>query len=327
MDQIKQNLNIEITKLGLKLDEYNKLLIEEVNDDMKVLILEELQNIKNQIEDLNQTIRNIDGDYDKSGSTNIDDNPESKINQNVAIVEIRGGTGGTEAALFAFDLYRMYSRYAELMKWKLEELSISEADMGGIKSVTFEIIGKDVFNKLKYESGVHRVQRVPSTESSGRIHTSAATVAVLPKLKEIMLNIREEDIKTDFFRSGGAGGQNVNKVSTAVRLTHIPSGIVVECQEQRTQGKNRDKAREVLESRLYQMMQDQQIQSLEDLRYNQVGSGDRSEKIRTYNFPQDRITDHRIKRNWHNIEAILNGQLNTLLTELNQEILQEQDSN
>lgn len=322
MDQVKQNLEIEIQKLQNTLDETKSMLETETNTDMKSMLEEEVIKLEMEIKSLKTSIATIDGEFEDDN-----DDSETNINANVAIMEIRAGTGGQEAALFAYDLYRMYARFVELKSWKLEEISNSEAEMGGIKSVTFEIKGKEVYNMLKHESGVHRVQRIPVTESSGRIHTSAATVAVLPKLKKIQLDIKPEDIKMDFFRSGGSGGQNVNKVSTAVRLTHTPTGVVVECQEQRTQGQNRAKAMEVLESRLYQMMQEQQIQKIEDIRSNQVGSGDRSEKIRTYNFPQDRITDHRIKKSWHNIEAKMNGDLDKVLTELNQELLQEQESN
>jgi peptide chain release factor 1 len=223
------------------------------------------------------------------------------------------GTGGDEAGLFAFDLYRMYMRYGENEGWKVEELFFSENGVGGIKTVTMEIKGKDVYKLLKNESGVHRVQRVPTTEAGGRIHTSTATVAVLPVLKKVEINIRPEDIKMDFFRSGGHGGQNVNKVSTAVRLTHTPTGVVVECQEERFQAKNREKAMAILESRLYNLMQEQQVKSITDIRTEQVGSGERSEKIRTYNYPQDRITDHRINKNFHNIPSIMNGNLKDIL--------------
>lgn len=321
MDQVKQNLQNEITELQNQLEESKKLLETENDSELTQMAVEEIAKLEAEILNLKSSIESLEGIYTEEKVTQ-----DLNINPNTAIVEIRAGTGGTEAALFAYDLYRMYVRYAEIKKWKTEELSLSEAEMGGIKSVTFEINGQGVYIRLQHESGVHRVQRIPSTEASGRIHTSAATVAVLPKLKKITLEIKEEDIKMDFFRSGGSGGQNVNKVSTAVRLTHMPTGVVVECQEQRTQGKNRQRAMEVLEARLYQMMQEQQIQKIEDLRANQVGSGDRSEKIRTYNFPQDRITDHRVNLSWHNIPIILNGNLDEMLKELNQGLLQEQQS-
>lgn len=232
---------------------------------------------------------------------------------NKAILEIRAGTGGNEASLFAADLYKMYVRYASIVGWKVKELSKSSGEHKGIKTVTAEIKGKGVFETLQNESGVHRVQRVPITESSGRIHTSTATVAVLPVVTPFQIEIKPSDIKSDFFRAGGAGGQNVNKVSTAVRITHIPTGMVVECQEERTQGKNREKAMEILRSRLYTIMQEERVKNIADLRADQVGKGERSEKIRTYNFPQDRVTDHRIKKSWGNIEGILKGNLKKII--------------
>lgn len=235
------------------------------------------------------------------------------VNPNAAILEIRPAAGGDEAALFAGELFEMYLRYANKKGWKVEVINFVKGNVGGIKIATAEIKGKDVFNLLKNESGVHRVQRVPITESSGRIHTSTATVAVLPVLNKVEIEVKEDDLEWEFFRSGGHGGQNVNKVSTAVRLTHKPTGIVVECQEERFQGRNREKALEMLKSRLYNEMIEQQVSSISQLRASQVGSGERAEKIRTYNFPQDRVTDHRVKKSWHNLSAIMAGEIDDII--------------
>ena len=229
------------------------------------------------------------------------------------IVEVRAGTGGDEAGLFAADIFRMYTRYAERHGWKTEVLSASEGTLGGFKEIVFEVRGKGAYSRLKYESGPHRVQRVPATEAQGRIHTSAATVAVLPEAEDVDVQIAEKDLRTDIFHSGGAGGQNVNKVATAVRLTHLPTGIVVVCQDERSQLKNREKAMKVLKTRLLDLERSRQDEEISSARRLQVGSGDRSEKIRTYNFPQDRLTDHRIGLTVHNLPAILDGDLDDLI--------------
>ena len=242
--------------------------------------------------------------------------PKDPNDSRDVIVEIRAGTGGEEAALFAGDLYRMYSRHAETRGWRLELISLNEASAGGVKEVTFSLTGEDVYGAMKFESGVHRVQRVPATEASGRVHTSAATVAVLPEVEDVEIEVNENDIRVDIFRSGGKGGQNVNKVETAVRLTHIPTGIVVSCQEERSQLKNRQKAMKVLRARLYERKLAEQNAEISAVRKSMVGSGDRSDKIRTYNFPQNRLTDHRIGLTMYNLGEVINGALDEILEKL-----------
>jgi peptide chain release factor 1 len=238
--------------------------------------------------------------------------PDPHDDRNV-IVEIRGGTGGEEAALFAGELFRMYSRYAESRRWNVEVLSASESEKGGFKEIVFEIDGKGAYSRLKYESGGHRVQRVPATEAQGRIHTSTATVAVLPEAEEVEVDIDEKDILVDIYHSGGAGGQNVNKVATAVRMTHKPTGIVVQCQDERSQLKNRVKAMSVLRSRLLALRKEEQQAEITDSRRSQVGTGERAEKIRTYNFPQDRITDHRVNYTRSNLPAFMDGRIDDVI--------------
>jgi peptide chain release factor 1 len=311
-------LQKEINRLKTELEQ-NISLLAISEDEMKPLVQEEIDALITQITALEESIAQISGNYNQTSN----DVNEEGLDPNKAILEIRAGTGGNEAALFAADLHRMYMRYTELAGWHTNEVSKSPAELGGIKTITIDIKGKDAYTLLQQESGVHRVQRIPVTESSGRIHTSTATVAVLPVVSPVAVEIKKEDLKEDFYRSGGAGGQNVNKVSTAVRLTHIPTGVVVECQEYRTQGKNRVRALEVLRSRLFTAMQEKQVKSLSDLRAGQVGTGERSEKIRTYNYPQDRITDHRIKKSWGNIQGIMDGNLEKLLIALKDEKAKE----
>ena len=242
--------------------------------------------------------------------------PRDPRDERDVIVEIRAGTGGEEAALFAADLFRMYTRYAEGRRWKVEVLSQNETGIGGFKEVIFEVRGKGAYSRLKFESGVHRVQRVPLTESSGRIHTSTATVAVLAEADEVEIEIPDRDVKMDVYRSGGAGGQNVQKNSTAVRLTHLPTGMVVQCQDERSQLQNRLRAMSILRARLYEKALEARQAELDEVRRSQVGSGDRAEKVRTYNFPQSRVTDHRIGVSIHNLPAVLNGEIDSFIDEL-----------
>ncbi len=242
--------------------------------------------------------------------------PKDPNDTKSVIMEIRAGTGGDEAALFASDLFRMYSRYAEIINWKIELIDINDTGLGGIKEVVFSINGDGIYGELKFESGVHRVQRVPATEGSGRVHTSAASVVVLPEVEDVQVDINPNDLKIDIYRSGGAGGQNVNKVETAVRITHLPTGIVVQCQDERSQLKNRQKAMKVLRARLYDLKMKEKESEVSAKRKNMVKSGDRSDKIRTYNFPQNRVTDHRIGLTLYNLSEIINGDLSELIEQL-----------
>jgi peptide chain release factor 1 len=242
--------------------------------------------------------------------------PKDQDDDKNVIMEIRAGTGGEEAGLFAADLYRMYSRYAEIRGWKKELIDFNDTGIGGIKEVVFGLTGESVYGDLKFESGVHRVQRVPATEANGRVHTSAASVVVLPEVEDVEVNIDPNDLRIDVYRSGGAGGQNVNKVETAIRITHLPTGLVVQCQDERSQLKNRQKAMKVLKARLYDMKLSEKNSEIAAQRKSMVRKGDRSDKIRTYNFPQNRVTDHRIGLTLYNLSEIMEGEINELIEKL-----------
>jgi peptide chain release factor 1 len=242
--------------------------------------------------------------------------PKDPNDDKNVIVEIRGGAGGEEAALFANSLYRMYTMYAESRRWKVEIMNLNETELGGIKEISFQITGQGAYSRLKYESGVHRVQRVPDTESSGRVHTSTVTVAVLPEVEDVEVNINPTDLQIDTFRASGAGGQHVNKTESAIRVTHLPTGLVVECQDERSQFKNKDRALKILRARLYEQSLSEQTAKIAQERKSQVGTGDRSERIRTYNFPQGRVSDHRIGLTLYRINEIMNGDLDELIDAL-----------
>lgn len=242
--------------------------------------------------------------------------PKDPNDEKNVIMEIRGGTGGEEAALFASDLMRMYGMYAEAHHWKIEILNSNPTELGGYKEISFLIEGKGAYSRLKYESGVHRVQRVPETESGGRIHTSAVTVAVLPEMEEVEVEINRNDLRIDVFRAGGPGGQCVNTTDSAVRITHIPTGIVVSCQDEKSQLQNKEKAMKILRSRIYEVLEEERSREIADTRKSQVGSGDRSERIRTYNFPQSRVTDHRINMTLYKLDQFLNGDMDEIIEAL-----------
>jgi peptide chain release factor 1 len=286
-----------------KLEEARALLESEQEAELRQMAESELAELGPAVEKLEREIKGLLVPRDPRDDKNV-------------IVEIRAGAGGDEAALFAADLFRMYTRFAERQGWKSEILSESSIGIGGYKEIIFEIKGKGAYSKLKYESGVHRVQRVPSTESSGRIHTSTATVAVLAEVEDVDIEIPESDIRMDVFRSSGAGGQNVQKNATAVRITHLPTGLVVACQDERSQLQNRLRALSILRARLYEIEEARRRSELDDTRRSQIGSGERSEKIRTYNFPQNRVTDHRIGLSIYNLPNVLDGAINEFIDEL-----------
>jgi peptide chain release factor 1 len=286
-----------------ELSDARSLLQENLGSEMSELAQEEIASLEDEAEELERELRTFLLPKDPNDEKNV-------------IVEIRAGTGGEEAALFAGDLYRMYSRYAENKGWKTQILSSSGSPIGGFKEAIFLVDGRGAYSHLKYESGVHRVQRVPLTEASGRIHTSAATVAILPEMDEVEVTIAPEDLRIDVYRSAGHGGQSVNTTDSAVRITHLPTGLVVTCQDERSQLQNKLRAMAILRARLYDMEQSKQMAQVEQSRRSQVRSGDRSEKIRTYNFPQNRVTDHRIGLTSHRLEGILDGELDEFVYEL-----------
>jgi len=290
----------EYKRLSEGVEEAKSLLNESSDEDLRQLAKEELKEGQVALEDIAEQLKVLLLPKDPNDEKNV-------------IVEIRGGAGGDEAALFANTLYRMYGHYAERRRWKTEIMSANENEIGGFKEVVFMIQGRGAYSRLKYESGVHRVQRVPETESSGRIHTSTVTVAVLPEAEDVDVNLDMNDVRVDVYRSSGNGGQSVNTTDSAVRVTHIPTGIVVACQDEKSQLKNKDKALKILRSKLYDLEQEKQQSQLSAERRSQIGTGDRSERIRTYNFPQSRVTDHRISLTLHRLDAVLNGDLDEIL--------------
>lgn len=285
------------------IEEAKEMIASGLDKDEKEMMEDEILDSKAKIEIISEELKILLLPKDPNDDKNV-------------IVEIRGGAGGDEAALFAGDLLRMYSMYAETRRWKVEMLSSSETDIGGYKEVSFAINGEAAYSRLKFESGVHRVQRIPSTESGGRIHTSTVTVAVLPEVEEVEVEINQNDLRIDVFRAGGPGGQCVNTTDSAVRITHIPTGIVVSCQDEKSQHKNKDKAMKILRSRIYDKFLQEQNDAISAERKSQVGTGDRSERIRTYNYPQGRVTDHRIGLTIHKLEAFLNGDMDEVIDAL-----------
>ncbi|MBQ6850348.1 MAG: peptide chain release factor 1 [Oscillospiraceae bacterium] len=303
-----------LTPLIEKFDQYTqakenfeeaKMMLEEggLEPDFKEMVQMQYDESKEQIEEYSQELKILLLPKDENDDRNV-------------IIEIRGGAGGEEAALFAYNLYRMYNMYADSKGWKTEILSLNETELGGFKEVSFSIEGDSVYSRFKFESGVHRVQRVPDTETQGRIHTSTVTVAVMLEVDDVEIDINPADLKIDTFRSSGAGGRHVNKTSSAIRVTHLPTGLVVECQDERSQHKNRDKALKVLRSRLYDIEKQKQDAEVAQERKSQVGTGDRSERIRTYNYPQGRLTDHRIGLTIYRLEQVLNGDLDEVIDAL-----------
>ena len=302
---------VEISRRRRKLvrerTDLEELLLEESETELVRMAKDELDEVQDRLGKLDQELK-------------LELIPKNVNDERNVIVEIRAGTGGAEACLFASDLFRAYSRYAQIHGWKVDIMDSNPSELGGFNKIAFEIQGKGAFSRLKYERGVHRVQRVPDTETQGRIHTSTATVAVLPEADEVEVTISPDDLRTDIYHAGGHGGQNVNKVATAVRIVHEPTGLTVVCQDERSQYKNKHKAMTMLRAKLYEAEQERQVSEITESRRAQVGGGERSEKIRTYNFPQDRITDHRINTSFHGIPRVLDGSLDDIIDHLsNQE--------
>jgi len=289
--------------LRQRLEETEALWEQEKDPELRNLAKEELEQIRFQLGEKEKELKELLVPRDPRDDKNV-------------IMEIRAGTGGEEAALFAADLFRMYTRYAEGKGWKVEVMDANETELGGFKEIIFSVSGPGAYGDLRYESGVHRVQRVPVTEAGGRIHTSAVTVAVLPEAEETEVEIRPEDLRIDVFRASGAGGQHVNKTESAVRITHLPTGMVVTCQDEKSQHKNKARALRVLRARLYEMEEQKRLQEESAIRRSMVGSGDRSERIRTYNFPQNRITDHRINLTLYKLDSVLEGELGEIIEAL-----------
>lgn len=296
--QKAQNYRQVLTKI-----EEARSLIDSEEEDLRQLAELDLEELKPQLEKLEIDLKALLAPKDRRDERNV-------------IMEIRAGTGGDEAALFAADLFRLYSHYAEQRRWNVEILSASEIGIGGYKEIIFAVKGRGAYSRLKFESGVHRVQRIPVTESSGRIHTSTVTVAVLAEVEEVDIDIPDSDIKIDVYRSAGAGGQNVQKNSTAVRLTHIPTGMVVACQDERSQLQNKLRAMSILRARLYEIEEEKRLSEMDETRRSQVGTGERAEKIRTYNYPQNRVTDHRINHSSFNLPAVMDGEIDEFVDEL-----------
>ena len=293
----------EYKKVSSDIEEAKMLLQDKLDNDFKELVEEELRSLQERFGELEKNLRILLLPKDPNDDKNV-------------IIEIRAGAGGEEAALFAAVLFRMYSKYAEKNAWKTEVMDSNETEIGGFKEIVFSIEGDGAYSKLKFESGVHRVQRIPSTEANGRIHTSTVTVAVLPEVEDVDVTINASDLRIDTYRASGAGGQHINKTDSAIRITHLPTGIVVSCQDERSQYKNKDKAMKVLRSKLYEIAQEEQNSMVAKERKNQVGTGDRSERIRTYNYPQGRVTDHRIGLTLYKLDDFFNGDMQELIDAL-----------
>ncbi|MCQ2399167.1 MAG: peptide chain release factor 1 [Clostridia bacterium] len=291
---------LEYKKVEAEQQDAKDMLETETDPEMRDMLNEEIYSCKDKLDAITQELKILLIPKDPDDDKNV-------------IMEIRSGVGGEEASLFAYELYRMYVNFADRNRWKTEEIDNNSTELGGIKEVTFSITGKGVYSKLKYESGVHRVQRVPETESQGRVHTSTATVAVLPEVEDVEVNIDEKDLKIDTLRSSGAGGQHINKTESCIRITHLPTGIVVMCQDERSQTKNREKAMKVLKSRLYDLYRSEYDKQYSENRKSQIGSGDRSERIRTYNFPQSRVTDHRIGLTLYSLDTFIMGDIGEMI--------------